>query len=456
MIDMDYIVIGSGQAGVPLATRLAAAGNDVVLAESRLLGGTCVNYGCTPTKTMIASARAAHVARTAGRLGVSVPQVSVDLESVIARKEDIVAQWRAGVERRLQQAGDKLQVVHGTARFVGEREIEIEGERYRAGTVIINTGARPRVPPVTGLGDVDWLNNETIMQLRQVPSHLVVLGGGYIGCEFGQMFSRFGARVTIVQRSDHLLPREDADVSEAIEAAFRDEGIELRLAAETAEIRRNGQALDLRLADGEALECSHLLVAVGREPNTSALDLESAGVKTDERGAIVVDDGYRTTAEDVYAVGDVTGGPQFTHSSWDDHRRLFDLLMGKGDGGRTDRRVPYTVFTDPQVARVGLSEREADRTGIDYEVASMPFGYVSRALELDETAGIMKVLIDPASERVIGATIVGIEAGELVHIFVTLMQAGGSARSIVEAVFVHPTLAEGVQSLVMSLDRYAL
>jgi pyruvate/2-oxoglutarate dehydrogenase complex dihydrolipoamide dehydrogenase (E3) component len=455
-MDIDVIVIGSGQAGVPLAVRLAEAGKRVLIAESGRLGGTCVNYGCTPTKTMVASARAAHVARTAGRLGVQVPEVQVDLSAVVERKEEIVGQWRAGVQNRLEQAGDRLTLVRGHARFVGEREIEVNAERHRAEMVIINTGARPREPAIDGLDDVESLNNETIMQLRDLPSHLLVLGGGYVGCEFGQMFNRFGSTVTIVQRSEHLLPREDNDISGTIEEVFREAGIEVRLGTEAVAVRQNKNEIELELGDGSALRCSHLLVATGRVSNTRALNLEEAGVATDDGGAIVVDRHYRTTAEGVYAVGDVTGGPQFTHTSWDDHRRLFDILMGRGGRSREDRLVPYTVFTDPQLGRVGLSEREAQERGVRYELASMPFGKIARATEIDERAGTMKVLLDPESERVLGAAIVGAEAGELIHIFVTLMQAEASARAIVEAQFVHPTLAEGVQSLVMSLDRFSL
>lgn len=452
----DVVVIGSGQAGVPLAARLAEAGKRVLIAEAGQLGGTCVNYGCTPTKTMIASARAAHVARTASRFGIQVPQVAVDLAAVIDRKDKIVSQWRTSVQKHLEQAGDRLTVAYGAARFVGEREVEVAGDRHQAEVVIINTGALPRLPEIDGLADVNALDNETVMQLRRLPSHLLILGGGYIGCEFGQMFSRFGSPVTIVERNDHLLPHEDEDISETIEEVFRQSAIDLRLALEAVSVNQLGDRIQVSLADGTELRGSHLLVAVGREPNTDTLNLESAGVETDERGAIVVDHLYRTTARGVYAVGDVTGGPQFTHTSWDDHRRLFSILTQRGNLEGSRPLVPSTVFTDPQIARVGLSEREAREKGIRYEKASMPFGEIARAIETDERAGTMKVLLDPDTERILGAAIVGAEAGELIHIFVTLMQANASARAVVDAQFVHPTLAEGVQSLVMKIDRYAL
>jgi pyruvate/2-oxoglutarate dehydrogenase complex dihydrolipoamide dehydrogenase (E3) component len=451
----DILIIGSGQAGVPLAVRLAETGRSVLVVEKAKLGGTCVNTGCTPTKTMMASARAAHAARRAARLGVHVGPVEVDLAAVVARKEAIVAQWRSGVQGRLEGAGDKLQWQQGQARFVGPREVQVGDQTHTAATIVVNTGGRPVRPPLPGLDGVPTLDNASIMELREIPSHLVALGGGYIAVEFAQMFRRFGAEVTIVQRGPHLLGREDPEVASALEDAFRAEGIDLRLDAQATSVRRDGDGIRLELRDGSSIAGSHLLVAVGREPNTRDLGCDAAGIRLDARGAIVADAQYRTSAPGVYAVGDVLGGAQFTHNSWDDHRLLYDILMGR-ERDRHDRLVPYSVFTDPQVARVGLSEVEARAKGIRYEVATMPFGDIARALELDETAGVLKVLIDPATERVLGAAIVGIEAGELIHIFVALMQAGGTARAIVEAQAIHPTLAEGVQSVVMRLQRYAL
>lgn len=452
----DAIVIGSGQAGVPLATRLAGAGRRVLLVERQHLGGTCVNVGCTPTKTMVASARAAHVARRAARLGVRVDGVSVDLGAVVDRKEAIVRQWRDGVHRSVEAAGERLVFKMGHARLIGPREIEVAGERHGADTIVINVGARPDMPAVRGLDGVSWLDSTRIMELRSLPEHLVTLGGGYIACEFGQMFRRFGSRVTVIQRGENLLGREDADVASALESAFRDEGIDLRLGAEATSVAREGGGIAVTLGDGNVVRGSHLLVAVGRRANTDDLGCEAAGLRLDKRGFIEADDHYRTSAPGVYAVGDVLGGPQFTHNSWDDHRLLFDILMGHGGRGRKGRIVPYTVFTDPQLARVGLSEVEAKAKGIAYEVATMPFGHIARAIELDEPAGTMKVLLDPKTERVLGAGIVGVEAGELIHIFVAIMSAGATARAIVDAQHVHPTLAEGVQSLVMRLPRYAL
>jgi len=454
-MDVDAIVIGSGQAGVPLAARLATSGRQTVLVERSRLGGTCINYGCTPTKTMVASARAAHVARTAGRLGVHSEPVRIDLPAIVARKDAMVRQWREGVEGRLAAAGERLRVLNGHGRFTGEREIEVAGTRYRGEIVVINTGVRPAAPDVEGLAALPWLDNRRIMELTELPGHLIVLGGGYIGCEFAQMFRRFGSAVTVVQRGPHLLDREDPDVSEALEGVFRSEGIELVLGAQVR--RAAAQQRDLVIVlDGRKIAGSHILAAVGRRPNTDDLGCERGNVALDAKGFVKVDDQYRTSAKGVYAVGDVTGGPQFTHTSWDDHRILFDLLMGRSARSRSGRVIPSVVFTDPQVASVGLNEREAKARGLRHEVARMPFSSIARAVETDETAGILKLIIDPDSERILGASVVGAEGGELIHAFAALMQAGATARAIVDVEIAHPTFAEGLQSVAMRLPRYAL
>ncbi|HEX8789754.1 MAG TPA: mercuric reductase [Polyangiaceae bacterium] len=458
MHESDVILIGSGQAATPLATRFAAAGKRVVLFERGELGGTCVNTGCTPTKTMIASARAAHVARTTGRLGVSCGAVSVDLEKVVERKDAILRRWREGIAKHFAKAGDELRVVRSHARFVGERTIEAGGDRYHAPVVVIDVGARAAVPSLRGLDTVDWLDNERILALRRVPARLIVLGGGYVGCEMAQMFRRFGAEVVIVHEGEHLLSREDDDVARSIEGVFREEKIELVLRASAKEVRHEDGQITVGLQDGSVLRGSHLLVAVGRSPNTADLGCDAAGIRLDARGHIEADEYYATSAPGVYAVGDVLGGPQFTHTSWDDHRRLFDQLT-KPDAPRrkrSERIVPYCVFTDPQVAAVGLNEHTARARGVRFEMATMPFGDIARATEVDETAGTMKVLLDPSSQRILGVSLVGAEAGELLHVFIPLMQAGAPATAIVGAEFVHPTFAEGLQSLVMRLPRYAL
>ena len=452
----DFIIIGTGQAGIPLATRLARAGNQVLIAERAQLGGTCTNYGCTPTKTMVASARAAHVARTSARLGVHTGTVRVDFGAVIDRKNAIVQGWRKEIRKRLNALGNRLTLLEGHARFVGEREVDVSGQRYSAKTVIINVGARPIIPALPGLESIRWLDNTRLMELRSLPAHLVILGGGYIGCEFGQMFRRFGSDVTIVDRNPHLLSREDPEVSTEIEKVFRSEGIRLELESVVQQVSGDDGEIRVKLEQGTEVRGSQLLVATGRRPNTDDLGCSTAGVRLDENGFVIVDEHYRTSAPDIYAVGDATRQPQFTHTAWDDHRILFDLLMDRGRRSRTGRVIPYTVFTDPQVAGVGVTEKEARARGIAYEVASMPFGHIARAIEVDETAGVLKILIDPKSERILGAVIVGAEAGELIHVLSTLMQAQVSVRPIVDGEYVHPTFSEGLQTLVMNLKRFSL
>jgi len=462
----DVILIGTGQAAVPLATRLASSGRRVLIAERGVPGGTCVNVGCTPTKTLIASARAAHVARTAARLGVHAREVTVDFAAVMARKDAVVARWRAGVERRLNGGGDNLRFVRGHARFVAPGTVEIapsasagglpRPERYEAQHIVINVGARSRVPAIAGLAEVPYLDSAGVLGLRALPRHLLVLGSGYIGCELGQLMRRLGAAVTIVAPSERLLPREDPDVSEALAGVFRGEAITLALGTKVERVARDGEDVVLTLAGGAILRGSHLLVATGRRPNTDDLGCAHAGIALTEEGFIEVDERYETSARGTFAVGDCTPGPEFTHVSWDDHRVLFQLLSGRTPRARSARLVPYTVFSDPQVAGVGLSEGEARAQGIAVEVATMPFGNIARAVETDETAGVVKVLIDPATDRILGARIVGVDAGELIHVFSVLMQAKASARAIVDGEFVHPTFAEGLQTAVMKLPRYAL
>lgn len=451
----DLIIIGSGQAGVPLATRMAAAGKRVLIIERNHPGGTCVNIGCTPTKTLIASARAAHVARTAERLGVRVADVRVDFTAVMARKDAMVQRWRAGVEKHLA-AARQLELLHGHARFVAPRRIQVNDHAYEAEQVVINVGARPSVPSIAGLSEVPYLTSTSLLALEQLPAQLLVIGAGYIACEMGQMFRRFGAEVTLVAPSARLLPREDAALSEALAGVFRGEGIALQLGEPVVSVAGAAGEVSLQLKDGTTLRGSHLLVATGRRANTDDLGCEAGGLELDAQGCLVVDERYETSQPGVFAVGDCTPGPQFTHVSWDDHRVLYELLMGRPARAREQRWVPYTVFTDPQVAGVGLTAEAARQQGFEVETASLPFGNVARAIETDETAGVIQVVLDAKTERVLGAFIVGVDAGELIHVFSMLLQSGVSARTIVDAEFVHPTFAEGLQTAVMKLPRYAL
>ena len=455
----DAIVIGCGQGGNPLAVALTRAGWRTVLVERVHVGGTCINEGCTPTKTMVASARVAYLARRGADYGVGTGPVTVDMTRVRQRKRDVVASFRAGTERGLQRA-EGLELLAGNATLTGPDTVVVElrdgGRRVlQAGTIVLNAGCRPSTPPVAGLGAVNALDSTSIMELDAVPEHLLVLGGGYVGLEFGQMFRRFGARVTIIQRGSALLAREDPDVAEAVTAILREDGLEVLLDAETtlaAALPGGGVRLDVRVGgEVHALTGSHLVVAAGRRPNTDGLGLEAAGVMTDPRGYVKVDERLRTNVPGIYAIGDVNGGPAFTHISYDDYRILRANLLEGGSATTTGRLVPYTVFIDPQLGRVGLSETEAAASGRAVRVAKMPMTSVARALEVDESRGFMKALVDPVSGEVLGGAVLGLEGGELMAALEVAMMGHLPYTTLRDAVFAHPTLAESLNNLFAKL-----
>jgi pyruvate/2-oxoglutarate dehydrogenase complex dihydrolipoamide dehydrogenase (E3) component len=451
----DAIVIGAGQAGVPLSTALAGAGRRTLLIERAHVGGTCVNEGCTPTKTMVASARVAYLARRGADYGVETGEVRVDLARVRERKRDIVESFRNGSQRRLE-AAPGLDLIFGEARFTGPRAVAVDGRHFEGDLVFINTGCRPSAPDVEGLAAVGPLDSTSIMELDRLPEHLIVLGGGYIGLEFGQMFRRFGSRVTIVQRGAQLLPLEDEDVAAAMLGILREDGVEVLLQAEArcAERREGGPVrVTVRTAAGDRpVIGSHVLLAAGRTPNTGGIDPGAAGIDIDAKGFIRVNERLETSAAGVYALGDVKGGPAFTHISYDDFRIIRDNVLQGGSRTTADRPVPYTVFTDPQLGRVGLTEREAGKAGRSYRVAMMPMSHVARALELDESRGLMKVLVDPGTRRLLGAAVLGVEGGEIMAALQLAMMGGLPYDSLRDAVFAHPTLAEALNNLFSTLD----
>lgn len=456
----DAIVIGTGQAGKPLATTLAKAGWRVAVIERDAIGGSCINFGCTPTKTMVASARVAYLARRGPELGVSTGPITVDLAAVRRRKERVVASFRTGAERSLEGA-EGVELIRGHGRFTGPQEVAVQvaggGERrISGGHVFINTGTRAAVPAIAGLAEVPFLDNASIMELRELPSHLLVLGGGYVGLEFAQMFRRFGSEVTVIQRASQLLPREDADVADAIVEILREDGIDVLLNATARKVegRRGAVRLEVSTSDGSrSLEGSHLLVAVGRTPNTDDLGLPAAGIETDRSGHILVDARLATSVERVYALGDVTGGPAFTHTSYDDFRIVRENLLDGGAATRQGRLVPYTVFIDPQLGRVGLSETEARQEGLAIRVATLPMSRVARAIETAETRGFMKAVVDEASGEILGCAILGVEGGEVMAVLQTAMMGKLPYTRVKEAVYAHPTLAESLNNLFMTLDR---
>jgi pyruvate/2-oxoglutarate dehydrogenase complex dihydrolipoamide dehydrogenase (E3) component len=448
------IVIGSGQGGTPLCRALAEAGMRTALVERSHIGGTCINEGCTPTKTMVASARVAYLARRGKDYGVQTGDVRIEMERVRQRKRAIVDSFRNGSQARLEKT-PSLDLVFGEASFTGPKTLRVRmkdgGERMlSADRIFINAGCRPSVPPLEGLKDVPYLDSTSIMELDCVPEHLLVLGGGYVGLEFGQMFRRFGSRVTVVQSGKQLLSGEDGDVASEVLTILKQDGVEVLVNTRAERVRKTGGQIQLTAGAGQderVLQGSHLLVAVGRRPNTDRLNLDAAGIASDERGFIRVSDKLETNVEGVYALGDINGGPAFTHISYDDYRILRTNVLEKGSATRKDRLVPYTVFLDPQLGRVGITETEARAQKKKFRVAKMPMSYVARALEVDETRGFMKAIVDNETEQVLGAAVLGIEGGEIMAMLQLAMMGRLPFSRLREGVFAHPTLAESLNNL---------
>lgn len=451
----DAIVIGSGQAGTPLAHKLADRGWKVALIEKEYLGGSCINYGCTPTKTMMASARLAHYARRAPGMGVKTGEVSVDLGAVVARKNEIVQGWREGQQEHAENR-PTLDLHRGVARFTGRRTVAVNGLRLTADHVFINTGTSPRVLDIPGLDEVRYLTNRTILDLTSLPEHLLVVGGSYVGLEFGQMFRRFGSQVTIVEYGDQIARREDEDVAQTLQEALEAEGITFHLGATGRRVAQDGQGIEMviehREGASETVRGSHLLLAVGRTPNTEALNLDAAGIETDDHGYIEVNGYLETSAPGVWALGDVKGGPAFTHISYDDHLIVYDNVVNGRRRSIDGRVVPYALFTDPELGRVGLTERAARKAGYELKVGKIPMSWVARAIERGETAGLMKVVINAEDDRILGAAILGPEGGELVQTLMTLMMADAPWTRFEGATFIHPTLAEGFFTLMDNVE----
>lgn len=457
----DVIIIGSGQGGNPLATTLARAGWKVAVVEDKYVGGTCVNYGCTPTKTMVASARVAYLARRAADYGVNIPSVTVDLKKVYQRKQTIVDNFRQGSQKGLEST-ENLDLYFGTAHFKSSQQIEIKLSNGRAriiesDKIVINTGARPRIPNIDGLEKVPFLDSTAIMELKELPEHLVVIGGGYIGLEFGQMFRRFGSRVTIIQKSSQLLTREDPDVAEAVAKILQEDGIDILFNTTINNIERlSSGEIELMVQANEKpskIVGSHLLVAVGRIPNAESLHLQNAGIHTDKQGYVSVDEQLQTNVQGIYSIGDVKGGPAFTHISYDDYRVLRVNFLEQGNATITGRLVPYTVFIDPQLGRVGLSEKEARAQGKSYRVAILPMTHVARAIETDETRGFMKAVVDSETDQILGASILGLEGGEIMSVLQMAMMGNVPYTKIKDGTFAHPTLSESLNNLFMAIDE---
>ena len=456
----DAIVIGAGQAGGPLSTALAQAGKKTAIIERVHVGGTCINEGCTPTKTMVASARVAYLAKRAADYGVHTGPVTIDMVKVRQRKRAIVDSFRNGSESSIVHTPG-VDLLMGEAHFTAPKTVEVrlnngETRQLTADLIFINAGDRPSRPSLKGLDSVPTLDSTSIMELDTVPEHLLVIGGGYVGLEFGQMFRRFGSAVTVVQHGAHLLAREDDDVADAVADIMREDGIEVLLQTSTIQVEPNAAGnilLTVRTPQGERiLTGSHLLVAAGRVPNTDWLNLPATRVEVDKRGFIEVNDKLETNVPGIYALGDIKGGPAFTHISYDDFRIIRTNLIEGGHATIHDRLVPYTVFIDPQLGRVGLSETEAKERGRNFKVAKMPMDYVARALEVDETRGFMKAVVDADTKQILGCAVLGIEGGEIMAILEVAMMGKLPYTALRDGIFAHPTLAESLNNLFGSFE----
>jgi pyruvate/2-oxoglutarate dehydrogenase complex dihydrolipoamide dehydrogenase (E3) component len=451
----DAIIIGSGQGGVPLATNLAELGWRVALIEKGQLGGSCINYGCTPTKTMISSARIAQYARVAPEFGIHTGPVKVDMAEIVARKNEIVDSFRSGIEDQVENS-PKLTLYRGHGRFAAPHEVEVNGEKLASDKIFINTGTRPRILPIPGLDQVEVLTNRNIMDLKEVPAHLIALGGNYLGLEFGQMFRRLGSDVTVVELGDQIIPREDPEVSESLKEALEGEGMTFHLGAKTTKVAKTPGGLEIVIEkkDGttQTLKGTHLLVSIGQVPNSDDLGLEKAGVATDKFGFVQHDGKLETNVPGVWVLGDVKGGAAFTHVSYDDYLVIYDNLVNGKNRTIDNRQIPYALFTDPELGRVGLTEREARAKGYRLKIGSVPMAYVARAIERSETNGLMKIVINADNDRILGATILGPDGGELVQILMALMMADAPWTLFENAMFIHPTLAEGFFALMANVE----
>jgi len=456
----DAIILGTGQAGKPLALDLGGAGRRTAVVEREHVGGTCVNVGCTPTKTMVASARVAYLTRRAADYGVHCGPVAVDMAQVRRRKQAIVDDFRNGGQRRLETAAN-VELIFGEGRFTAPKVVEVTlkagGTRtLTADTIFVNTGGRPARPAIARLDAIAALDSTSIMELDAVPEHLLVLGGGYIGLEFGQMFRRFGSAVTVVQDGKQLLGREDPDVAEEVRKLLQEDGIDILLETEAVGVQAAGRGVALQLrgpARERTVSGSHLLVAVGRVPNSDRLNLAAAGVKVDAGGFVVVNDRLETNVAGIYALGDVKGGPAFTHISYDDYRIIRNNLLRGGHASTKDRPVPYTVYIDPQLGRIGLTEQEARAQGRSIHVAKIPMTWVARALEMAEPRGFMKAVVDAQTRQILGAAVLAIEGGEIMSMLEIAMMGKLPYTALEDGIFAHPALAEGLNTLFTYMEK---
>ena len=447
----DVLIIGAGQAGIPLAYSLAGDGKSVALAERQHLGGSCVNFGCTPTKAAIASGSVAASARRAAEFGVRVPEVGVDFPAVLERARGIVNKKTGGIQRGLEQT-DNPELIWGHARFEGR-----EGDNFRvsvgersvlAREVVIDTGTRTAIPPVDGIESVDYITSGNWLYNEELPERLAIIGAGYIGLEMAQLYRRMGSNVTVIGSAERVAPHEDEEVSDGLRSILEDEGVEFRLGSRAEKVERAEDGIRITLNGGESVADTNVFIATGRVPNTDDLGLENVGLQTSD-GVIGVDKHLATSVEGIWAAGDIRGGPMFTHTAYDDFRVLASQMSGDGSH-TTDRVVPYAIFTDPELGRAGMTEREARDAGYDVDVKTFEMKNDGKAQELGETSGFIKVMVNRADSRMLGAAVLAHSGGELVHMYADLMNAGAPYTVMRDAVHIHPTLAEAIQSAVAS------
>lgn len=450
MVKYDAIIIGSGQAANPLAKKLASAGWKTALIEKKFIGGTCINTGCTPTKTLIASGRIAYLVKRSADFGIHTTGYSIDIEQVIKRKNAHVLQARESSAKSLLETPE-IDVHFGHAMFVGPREIDLTRDdgsagRITADKIFINTGTRPVIPSIPGLADVPFLTSDTILDLLEIPSHLAIIGGSYIALEFGQLYRRLGSEVTIIEGDVHFLRHEDEDIATGIREILESDGIHIHTGTKVEKVSKDDKGIRLQLSSGP-ITASHVLVAAGRLPDTAGLNVAAAGIAVDKNGFIVVNDKLETSAADIYALGDVKGGPQFTHISYNDHLIVYKNLVEKGNYSKAGRLPVYCLFTDPELGRIGLTEKEARDKGMNVKVATLPASHIARAWENDETRGMLKAIVNMDDNTIVGAAMLSVNGGELMSLLQMAMMGGITYDVLRDAVFAHPTFAESLNNL---------
>lgn len=461
MQKFDAIVIGSGQGGNPLAKKLEEKGWKTAIIEQRYAGGTCINDGCTPTKAMIACAKVAHTVFHSKDWGVHSHGFMVDLPFIVARKNNIVTEFRGGTIKGLQS--NNVSIFMGTAVFTGHKTIKVTGHKgeeniLTADHIFINTGATPFIPPIPGLADVPYLTSTTLLDEVTIPKELIILGGSYIALEMGQLYQRLGSHVTVIESASQLVSKEDADVAAVIKKMLESENMQIHTGTQVTHISRNGKKISVDITTGEdkdTITGTHILIATGRTPQTAALQLQQTNVLTDEKGFIQVNDKLETSEPGIYALGDVKGGPAFTHISYNDHLIIYKNLFENANTGIKDRQVPYCMFTDPQLGRIGITEKEARKEGIPFKIACLSMDKVARAIETGQTRGFMKALVHEHTNKILGAAVIGTEGGEIMSILQMAMLGGITATQIREMVFAHPLYAESLNNLFMTLEKPA-